>query len=408
MVEQRTENPRVTGSIPVLGTETSRHEAFFTWKEMWITKKSRLIVALLLCMLFLPIISLRSKAEEEYDYLEISAEVKSFTETNLSWDRQDADEYIVYRRGKDYNTLKKVATIPGYETGYTVKTKKNKSYMYFIEGKKYGYDKKPVHVYNGDVNFYSGVSPFCFQEYSFAESKVSTKKIDLWIGIANQGMDADSVQIWRRKEGDKKFSKIKTCKLKKLKNGIFTDKSVEPLQTYEYKVRGVKKIGKKKYNGPFSEVMTKSAVRMSGAFKVEGSPDGDEVILKVTADGSNGDLIISPSYIMYNGYTSQTDKSSFYRINGVSLDGTNWISADALNNAAENEAENSESKALTIKRGESFWLRLIKGKPEDYDEDEYPVGSMDLGVDYNRIPSYLSISPYNNTGSTYQDSEAIH
>ena len=338
----------------------------------------------------------------EYEYMEdIKVSVKSPTKTVISWKKRNVDKYVIYKANDEMTKWKKVATIPGNRTSYTVKTKKNNNYNFEVRGRKYKKGtKKKTHEYYAQAWFYSGVSPVSFDEYLWAEGKISTKKIELRFGSSSEGLKPDGYQILRKKEGAKKFKVVKTIKGKAAKKDLFvwTDKDVKARKSYTYKVRGYKKIGKKTWYGP-SDKMTKRAVRMNGAYTVTGNPDADEPVLKITGNKNNGELSLHPAALFNYGYGSQSDESVGYVIRAISLDGTTWFTSD-MEDAIE---------ALSVDGSTSFWLKFEKAdRPQD-DPEEYPAGNLCTnGLRYEGIPVYLDLYPYDGSARTFRDSEAIH
>ena len=316
----------------------------------------------------------------------VKSTVKSTKKTVLKWNKQKVDRYVIKKLDMKTNKWKKVKVLSGKKTKYTVKTKKNKYYEYEVIAQKYKKGtKKVAKSYHGYASFYSGVTPVDFDEYCWAESPISPKKITLDFSYAIEGMSFTGIQIYRAVPGGK-FKKIATRK----NLNRFTDKNVTAGATYKYKVRSYRKKGKKTYYGPYSEKMTKSAVWQTGKFTMSGDPDAAEPILKVTSDSLNGDLILDAYQILDAGYRNQ-EGTKYYQAAAFSKDGKTW----------------SSDGNLTVEPGESFSLKFKETEGPEFGSDEN--GRMYLDeIRYNRIPSWMVLLPYKGTGSAQENAEYVH
>lgn len=340
----------------------------------------------------------------KYDYMDIKVKVDSPTKTKISWKKKKVDKYVIYEVKDDGNTRKKVATLPGSRTSYTIKTKKNQYYSFEIKGRKYKKgSKKLTHEYYGDAWFYSGVSPVNYDDYCYAEGYISTKKIELSFGPADDGLTPDGYQIYRKKSSAKKFTKVGSVSVKNKKDkwAVWKDKDVKAHKSYVYKVRAYKKIGKKNVYGPFSEEMAKRAVNMNGKYTVNGDPDADEPVLKVTGNKNNGILSIYPEGMFNCGYVSDTDENVCYLAKAISHDGKNWYSLETYDSDGEDE--------FSVEGNESFWLKFSKEElAEEYWDDNTEENLSVNGHSYEGIPVYFDLYPYTGTARTFRDSESIH
>ena len=341
-----------------------------------------------------------SKRETQYEYLDTTVKVLSFNKTVVTWKRRDADRYDIYKVSSDGSSAKKIASIPGNRTSITLKTKKNRHYDFEIIGRKYaGGSKtngsgKAKKIWNGSISFYSGISPAHFDDYNYAEGFVSTKKIELQI-CSGEGMKADGYYIYRRPEGKGIYRKIKTVKASALKNGSWYDTSVQAGTRYQYKIKAFKKSGRKKYSGPFSEALSMSAVRQNARFRVSGNPAGASPVLVLKSDQYNGVLVVNEYGLIGNGYGLSDDDDICFIAKEYSKDGTTWL----------------KKGDISIPAGGTLLIRFEKTRREDlnpYLDDEIGAGIMSIRSQYNHIPVFLELRPFEGTGKTSPDMEAIH
>ena len=306
-----------------------------------------------------------------YKDIDIKVNVKSQKKTVISWKKQKMDKYYIYKVKKDGYSRKKVATIKGNRTSYTIKTKKNKEYEYVVTGKKYKKGtRKVIRECLGDAEFYSGVGPTVFNDCIFENGYTSTKKIQLMCLQIPKGIKLDGYQIYRREKGAKKFKLIKTIVVKNRKDWdsiSWFDKTVTARKTYDYKVRGYKKMGKKTVYGA-SEICDRRAVRNTGAYTITGDPEGDTPVLKITGHKDNGTLDFYPNILMDVGYGSKKDESIYYQTTAISLDNKTWITRDSKNAWGYMELDGADSIWIKLKKTE---LDPEEGSGDVYESENY-------------------------------------
>ncbi|MCR5793032.1 MAG: hypothetical protein K6G65_07670 [Lachnospiraceae bacterium] len=329
-------------------------------------------------------------AEAAYEMLEVKENVKSFKKTTISWKKKKVDEYVIYKI-KAGKKPKKVAKIPGKRTSYTVKTSKDKNYGFKIEGRKYKKGtKKLIYHCVGEAYFYSGVTTLEWNRSMVSEPKYfekSTEMIRMSLMDYNTGMKPDGYVIYRKVSGEETFEKYKTIKKNKKGKLKYTweDNNVQAHQTYVYMAQSYKKIGKKYYYGVCCDGYTCSAVRKSAKFSITGEAEGKEPILKLKGVKDNGKTILDGAFFNI-GYFSKNNKKERYVLKEISIDGTNWFTAEEVGDL---------EKKLIIEGNESFWLKFNKEKNSP-EYSKYEGGT----IEYDGDPFVLTIDPYMGTVKT--------
>ncbi len=285
---------------------------------------------------------------------------------------------------------KKIKTTGSSVTKYTDKNVKyNRWYVYKVVAlKKKGSSYKKVE--ESELSVYTGPDTMMWDDYLYADGYVSPSRIDLWIYYGGQGMKAQGFQIYRKEAGGK-YQKIKTIKRKKNKSYVtYKDKTVTTGTTYKYKIRSYRKIGNKKKYGPWSEVMTKRAVKKNGTFEATyldaayGS-SVTQMLVQLTSTAKMGNLKFTEEYL----YPEEEDAGTYFKVY-YSTDGQKTWTA-------------TSDKALVLKTGKSVILKLVPvvwvsdGTTGSMQETTYTVSTdgftlqTDYPVYYNNVISNCTL-----------------
>ncbi|WP_143010278.1 hypothetical protein [Eubacterium oxidoreducens] len=241
---------------------------------------------------------------------------------------------------------KKIKTTGSGTTKYTDNNVKyGRWYVYKVVAlKKKGSSYKKVE--ESELSVYTGPDTMMWDDYLYADGYVSSSRIDLWIYYGDQGMKAQGFQIYRKEVGGK-YKKIKTIKRKKNKSYVtYKDKTVTTGTTYKYKIRSYRKVGTKKKYGPWSEVMTKRAVKKNGVFEATyldaalGSTV-DEMVVQLTSTEKMGNLKFTEEFL----YQEDIDATTYFKVY-YSTDGQKTWTA-------------TSDKTLVLKTGKSVILKLV-------------------------------------------------
>lgn len=250
--------------------------------------------------------------------------------------RSEDIEYLDLIEKKKY---KKIATTKNKKSYNDKKVKRNKWYAYYINGykKRKGKDKLIYSTYENKLDPYEYVGLDKPELYNAGcgESNENTINKLYLVAMFDFGATPQKVMVYRKANGEKKYKKIATYKVKKNAYQLeFVDKTVTPGKTYSYKVRSYRKYKKKKYYSKYSQVERISALNLVGKYKVDClTPAGevDTFRFKMTGkDKYNGDLTVMPAnkdyYYSYT-YTEAKNKpfwSYDCHINSYSTDGVTW------------------------------------------------------------------------------------
>lgn len=218
------------------------------------------------------------------------------------------------------------------------KTKKGKMYFYYV----LGYNKKGKLI-GKDVN------RDCSYEYMIGKPgkprvenayiddyRSSSKRLYIEVSSDPHKMKAASFIIYRKKEGEKKYKKVKTLKVSNSEkkewftSDVFKDTKVKARGIYYYKAKVMSKVGKKKYYSKFSKPIDSWAVNCDPDYKIEcltdAGEDVREAVFKIqNADKGNGPSILGRGY----NYVYQATKNSkeyylSYQFTEYSYDNVNW------------------------------------------------------------------------------------
>lgn len=302
--------------------------------------------------------------------------------------------------GKQHK-YKTVKVIKRSKKSYTVKKlKKDSEYVFEITGgiKKNG-KYKAISEYEYIWPLYTGCSEIAWDDYAVSDAPCSPTNIHLWGSGMKNGFPIRGYQIYRKKVGASKYTRIATIKTKKL-SFKYKDKKVTKGASYRYKFRAYTIWKKKKLYSPFSDVMMRSAVNQVGNFTsklVSSAPD--ELIIKLTSAKYNADLILNHYGLSIVGdvMTSEAEpyEDSDYPpviISAYSTDNNTWTDL-------------GEGKGVTLKSGDSVYLK-IKTKQEGIDLSKGTSLTSD-NVTYDRLPCFFDVD-LDGTGTARQNGEYIH
>lgn len=405
--------------------------------DMFKKMKSYLAMALTIFILACSIIP--QMPVQAADWMNVGTSVNTKYQITLKWKKKSVTKYVIYRQTYNQKTgnvgkSKKLATISGKKTSYTdKKTKKNTYYIYTVKA----YKNKKLKYHGESSATCAGLAGIFFDDYFFAECKISPTSIRL-VGYCDAGIAPDGFKIYRSSKGGS-YKLIKTIKNKKRTYSFkYTDKSVKGGTKYKYKIRAFRTINKKTVYGPYSQVVTKSAVHMCGKYTAEFiCPDKDadgmatSLIVKLTPkDAYNGDismgntgatLLFGKNGLSYDQYGSydETDpdiQGVYLPCTAYSYDGLAWTKFPGTTVVL------SGKKTVYLKfeayykifapvdeyeivGTSQYEYRPFKYNPEDYEEARL-VG-FELG--YNTyIPSFLEMNLKTGSTSMYFNAEAIH
>lgn len=302
--------------------------------------------------------------------------------------------------GKQHK-YKTVKVIKRSKKSYTVKKlKKNAQYVFEITGgiKKNG-NYKPISEYEYIWPLFTGSSEGEWDDYATSDAPCSPTCIQLWGYNTKDGLPIKGYQIYRKKVGASKYTRIATIKTKK-RTFIYKDKKVAKGASYRYKFRTFTTLKKKKLYSPFSDVMLRSAINQVGKFNsqlISSAPD--ELIIKLTSVRYNADLLLAYSALSIEGdvKTSEADPDIDYDhppviISAYSTDNNTWT-------------ELSEGKKVTLKGEDSVYLKIRTNlKGIDLSKG---TGLTSEDVTYDNLPSIFNLD-LDGTGSATQNSEYIH
>lgn len=333
--------------------------------------------------------------------IDVEATVKSKTKIQIKWKtKKKVSQIRIFRTNKknwESVTLKKIATLSGKKKSYTDKVTFNKNYAYKIcayqkKGKKY---KK---VGSTSCWQFTGVAPVAWDEYSFCDAVTTPKEIPLEGSVDGLGMKPDGFQIYRGTD-KKNLKKIKTIKKKQFWFR-YKDKTVKSHETYYYKVRAFKTIGKKKYYGAFSNIERHSAINHEGKYQVKVvTKEGDAIpslITCLTSDSGNGDLVFEGGCCG----TLDTDSLGVMSIwaTQYSYDGEKWYSL--------------ENKRVVLKAGQSIYLKWEEadGKPFRFNTEGEcaEIEGCNVKYDYDGLSYLFSIDFKKLVARVCVDGEMYH
>ena len=233
--------------------------------------------------------------------------------------------------------------------------KSNKTYVYYRLIRPMGFIEWEENILNKNVS--DGSNWLCC--YVFDED------------IKGCSKSVYHYELYRKSSDEKKYKKIKTF----TKNKLFYDKDVEIGGKYSYKYRYYIKKKGKKYYSPYSSVINYLVMKQKAAYDVDYSwlynnkTEKYELIIAITSDKDNGDLMFEPTTTAYPKSTIDLSyKEADNKYNSVSYSRAGDTSIEMSYDGSTWE---SFSK-FTIHGGDKFYLKLILFKYIDMtSDDEY-------------------------------------
>lgn len=336
--------------------------------------------------------------QTEIKFYDVTVKVKSFTSAKLSWKKKNVSEYRIYDYNASTGKKKLIKTVPGNSTGCTIKTTKKKIYNLYIDGITYN-KKKAIVKYRGDASFVSGISPFEFEEYDYAEAKTSARSITLSFFTDNAGLTPDGYEVYRSDYEDELYEKIATVKksnYKRNKLGYiqYTDKNVEFGETYYYKLRSYKIINGKKCYSKYSCPNKHTAINNEGLFDVKRIVEGDTITLAVTSDTGNGSFDLSIDNIFHTNQEDwdSDDTSEVCPLKEFKYNDIIWTSG-------------IKNYSLTVNAGDTMYFTFVC--PDKKNVDHINLYSIEY-IHYNGFTSNFVMNIDAGTVKIIQDSEFIH
>lgn len=341
---------------------------------------------------------------QEFYTITMKTKTKSTSKIKLAWEKNSKvkkwviKKALISKKGKR-GALKKVKTLKKGKKSYVVsKLKKNRSYYFRVSGyvKKKG---KYVLVCMGEAEDRTGMAAPEWGDYPF-EWSYSTSHISMEF-YNYGGLPVKGYEVWRRKSGTKKYSKIKTIKTKK-RAYTYKDTKVSKGASYDYKIRSVGKYKKKKIYSPFSEKLAKSACYTTGKYTISlVSQSPTNFVIKVKSDPYNGSLKIDKNAELYiNNIPEGIDENEpndKAELAGWGKDGKTWKSGAAVINRGETvylKINYKESKTLT--QADLAESALLAQGEQSY-----------VGINYNKTVASLRF-PLNGSGTTDLDTGYYH
>ncbi len=243
--------------------------------------------------------------------------------------------YKIYRANVSKKYLKKHSSISHKKYKYIGKTKKIKYTDKSVKsGKTYAYAVKAYNKKNKLIgNYYKDqMSEVVKPGFAGVPKLINSEKYDeygTYYNMANKTcmvVDSDStkpvpnsIAIYRKAAGQKKFKKIKTIKTKKIRNfnesfNVVKDSKVKPTKTYYYKVKAITKVGKKRYYSKFSKTVKIKAINYYGQYDIDcltpKSEDCEEFVFSIKNKVGNGSTTIYPTSSEESFYEYQESKTS--------------------------------------------------------------------------------------------------
>ena len=309
----------------------------------------------------------------------------------------------VEKKSGGHTAYKTIKTLKKSKKSYTIKKlKKNTHYFYELVGcvKKNGKLKSVIYDYQ---EAFTGMSDVVWDAYAASDAYCSPERIDLMGGCYNNGFAIKGYEIYRKKKGESKYTKLAT--ISKKSAFVYKDKKVEAGATYRYRFRSYGTISKKKAYSPWSDVLTRSAVNQTGSFSSQFiSQSREELVIKLNSKLYNGDLMINNrSFALCtqqqpdDGNVDDLDEGTGIYVHAVSYskDGTNWTPI-------------GEKDEIALKGGESLYLTFKGKEDKDLSKAYWKEGYLeDEGVTYNRLPCNFHLS-LNGKGSAAMNGEMIH
>lgn len=301
----------------------------------------------------------------------------------------------VYKDKGQNGKYRQMKTLRSGSRNLTVRgLKKNRNYRFLIKG----YDKKKGkyrNIYRAGSFIYTGLATPDYDEY-YMEAEQGPSYIDISFETSTQGMRPEGRILYRREAGTKNYQKIATVKWRK---GTYRDKNVKVGQTYYYKFRIYKKIGKKRRYSKWSEKVARSAVNQKGAFSAFiAESSRDKIIVNLTSQWGNALLVVNSEDISYMYGDAENQLCIInYQLDGYTRDGR-FVPISAKQNS-QIKLDVSETVSLTYKRTGTA--------PESMDGITIRDLSTETAI-YNKMVSFFDTDFANGRAEARENPEYIH
>ena len=311
-------------------------------------------------------IDAKTSGKPTFMLLDVKSEISTL---KLKWDKKKVSYYEIYRakvtkniKESDYsldeNVYKKLAKVSASKTSYTDKKVKAKQYYAYVI---YGYKTsggKSTKVYSsylrGMVYEYTGLqTPFI--DDSPMESPFNNDANVIYLHVlTSTGAAPQKYIVYRKAASDKKYTKIKVKSRGKMNDTdvfVYEDKKVTSNVKYKYKVKGYRKVGKKKYYSKYSSIYSVTPCNSMAQFDVTPITDAgntDEIVFKFTSDKNNGSIDI-----LKNGI----DEDCSYTFKSSSDGETMRFLADFIGCSDDNSLWQEKTK-VRITPGQTIYLKF--------------------------------------------------
>lgn len=223
-----------------------------------------------------------------------------YASTKLSWSESlGAQAYEVYRASSKNGTYTKIADINGLSnTSYEDKS--------IQPGKRYYYKVCGFMNYNG-VRSRSAYSSIKETDYRIAATSLTKTRVKNYttVDLAWKKVSVSGYKIYRKK-GSGKYTAVKT--IKGSSTISYQDKTLEPNQTYTYKIRTYKTINGKNYYSSYSSEKKISTKIAAGQMEAVSASGGNKVKLIWKRDSKANGYVI---------YRAASEKGSYKRIKTI-------------------------------------------------------------------------------------------
>lgn len=223
-----------------------------------------------------------------------------YVSTKLSWSESlGAQAYEVYRAASKNGTYTKIADVIGLSnTSYEDKT--------IQPGKRYYYKVRGFMNYNGarSRSAYSSIKEIDYRIAATALAKASVKNYTT-VDLAWKKISVSGYKIYRKK-GSGKYTAVKT--IKGSSTISYQDKTLEPNQTYTYKIRTYKTVNGKNYYSSYSGEKKISTKIVAGQMEAVSASGGNKVKLTWKRDSKANGYVI---------YRAASEKGSYKKIKTI-------------------------------------------------------------------------------------------
>ena len=353
----------------------------------------------------------------------------SLTSVKVSWPaKKGAVRYKVYRSEVTFTEddpiypklqdYKKVAALKGKtKTSWTDKKVKKFTYYAYVVKAFNQKGKQIACTYQTDDLSYAcrGLGRPSLSNGGYGETYTnSRKKLHLYLSedyYAASTKNAVAV-IYRKAEGEKKYKKIATVRMK---NGFveYMDKKVKTGVTYHYKARLIKKSGGKTYRSKKTNTVELPAVNFRAKYGVKcltpgGTYNGDtlEITLCISKAGKyDGKTLISPvdrEWNLYHYIPVKNTEGYQYPFRFTAYSSNNSLWKPIPEKGIELPAKGNLYLKAELQKGENDVIRFggcSKGKESYIELEEPALTYQGPGVGYTMTVLDLS----EETGSAYQE-----